>query len=167
MGALLSPIRGGLSVVTAPFLSGVTGIAYAIEKGDEVRLYVQRNDTSAQTALAALEGGDGIHEAPIDDRTIITVAGLNAACDAELAAYSSKLRTITFRSRDPKLRSGKTITLDLGAPTNQSGDFLIQRVISTEFDTAAGLNPMRDVIAAPVLVSFQDVLRRARNTQAA
>ncbi|MGE3840036.1 MAG: hypothetical protein AB7I50_00470 [Vicinamibacterales bacterium] len=167
VGALLSPIRGGLSVVTAPFLSGVTGIAYAIEKGDEVRLYVQRNDTSAQTALAALEGGDGIHEAPIDDRTIITVAGLNAACDAELAAYSSKLRTITFRSRDPKLRSGKTITLDLGAPTNQSGDFLIQRVISTEFDTAAGLNPMRDVIAAPVLVSFQDVLRRARNTQAA
>ena len=80
----------------------------------------------------------------------------------KLAAYSTKLRTIMFRSRDPALRSGKTITLSLGAPTNQSGDFLIQRVISSEFDTTEGLMPMRDVIAAPVLVSFRDVLRRQR-----
>lgn len=161
-GAILASIPGGLGVVTAPFLSGVSGLTYTVEKGADVRIYVVRNDTAAQTALAALEGGDGIHEAPLDDASIETVTQLTAACDAELAAYSSKLRTITFKSRDPLLRSGKTITLDLGSPTNLSGDFLIQRVISTEFDTADGLNPMRDVIAAPVLVSFKDVLRRAR-----
>ena len=153
-------------MVTAPCLSGVTGLTYAIEKGAPVRLYVVRNDLAAQAALAVLEGGDGIHESPIDDASILMVAGMNAAGDAELAAYGSKLRTITVRSRDPKLRSGKTLTLSLGSPTNQSGAFLIQRVISTEFDTLEGEMPMRDVIAAPVLVSFQDVLRRARNPEA-
>jgi len=165
VGAILASIQGGSGVVTAPFLSGVSGLTYAVEKGAPVRLYVVRNDTAAQTTLAALEGGDGIHESPINDGTINTVAALTAACDAELDAYSGKLRTVTFRSRDPKLRTGKTITLSLGAPTSLSGDFLIQRVISTEFDTAAGLMPMRDVIAAPVLVSFQDVLRRARSAE--
>jgi hypothetical protein len=160
VGAILASIPGGSGVVTAPFLSGVSGLTYAVEQGAPVRIYVVRNDTSAQTALAALEGGDGIHEASIDDPTITSVAQLTAAADAELAAWSTKLRTVTFQSRDPKLRSGKTVTLSLGAPTNLSGSFLIQRVISSEFDAAPGLNPMRTVIAAPVRLSFQDVLRR-------
>ena len=161
-GAILASIQGGSGVVTAPFLAGVSGLTYTIEKGVPVRIYVVSNDTAAQTALAALEGGDGIHEATIDDPSIETVSQLTAACDAELDAYSTKLRSITFKSRDPLLRSGKTVTLSLGAPTNISGAFLIQRVISSEFDTAPELNPMRDVIAAPVLVSFRDVLRRGR-----
>jgi hypothetical protein len=166
VGAITSNIAGGTGVVTAAFLSGVTGLTYPMEKGAPVRIYVVRNDTAAQTALAALEGGDGIHEAPLDDGSIMTVAALTAACDAELEAWSTKLRTVTFKSRDPLLRSGKTITLNLGAPTNQAGAFLIQRVISTEFDIAPGLNPLRDVIAAPVRVSFQDVIRRERNKAA-
>lgn len=166
IGAILNTIKGGASVVTAPFISGVTGIQWTIERGDPIHIYVVRNDAAAQTALAALEGGDGIHEAPIRDVSIETVAGLNTACDAELAAWSTKLRTVTFRSRDTKLRSGKTVTLSLGAPTNISGSFLIQRVVSTEFDSAYRIVPMRDVIAAPVRLSFQEVIRRQRKNAA-
>ena len=160
LGAILGAIKGGLTVVSAPFLSGVSGIGWAIERGASVRLYVQRDDAAAQATLAAREGGSGIHKGVIDDDSIITVAGLTAAADAELAGYSSAQRSITFRSRDPKLRSGKTLVLNLGAPTDQAGSFLIQRVVSSEFDIAADLNPMRDVMAAPVRLSFQDVLRR-------
>jgi len=164
VGAILAPIQGGSGVVTAPFLSGVSGLTYPVDKGGPVRIMVVRNDSAAQAALAAVEGGDGVHEELLDEPSIETVAQLTAACDAELAAYSRKLRTITFRSRDPKLRSGKTVTLNLGAPTNISGSFLIQRVISTEFDTAPYLNPMREVIAAPVRLSFETVLRRSRES---
>lgn len=166
VGAILATIAGGSGVVTAAFLSGVTGLVNPMEKGAPVRIYVVRNDTAAQTALAALEGGDGIHEAPLDDGSLMTVAALTAACDAELEAWSTKLRTITFKSRDPELKAGKSVALNMGAPVNQSGTFLIQRVISTEFDTAPGLNPLRDVIAAPVRLSFQDVIRRERNKAA-
>ena len=144
-----SPVFGVLTGVPA---SSTGSIARDLESGDTVRLYVQRDDAAAQTALAALEGGDGIREAVIDVGDEIAVAELTAAADAELAAYAAALTSVRFRSRDVSLRSGKTITLDLGAPTNLAGDFLIQRVISTEFEISDELNPMRDVIAASSLL---------------
>lgn len=161
-GALLTGVRGGVAVVTMPFLSGCSGVLYAIDAGAAVRLYLVRNDSAAQTALAALEGGDGIHEGTIDDPSIITISGLTTACDAELTGYKSKHRAVTFQSRDYKLRSGKTVTLSLSSPTSQSGSFLIQRVVSRDFDTIAGEYPLRDVSAEPIRLSFRDVLRRAR-----
>jgi len=165
VGAFVSSVPGGSGIMTAPFLSGVSGLTYPIEKGAQVRLYVVRNDTAAQTALAALEGGDGIHEAVIDDTSILTLAQLTAASDAELAAWSSKIRTITFKSRDPKLRAGRTVTLSLGAPTTLSGTFLVQRVISSEFyNAASGLLPMRTVTAAPQRWTFQQVIAQKFRT---
>lgn len=159
VGAILSPIQGGSTALSLPFLSGVTGIGWPMDRGVEVRLYVQRNDAPAQATLAALEGGDGIHEYQIEDNTIITVAGLNAACDAELATYKNSLKSTTFNSRDAKLRSGKTVVVNR-SPI--SGSFLLQRVISNQFNRSRGILPLRTVDGAPVRLSFQTVLKRTK-----
>lgn len=184
VGSLLSAVKGGATAITAPFLSGVSGVLYAIDRGAELRIFVTRNDSAAQTALAALESGDGIRVSPIDDSSILTVPALEAACDAELAGYKSRLRQITFSSRDVKLRSGKTLVLNQSSPFGTfdtvafdvgafdvrlgvaalSGNFLIQRVVTSQMNVARDVNPLRTVTAAPVLVTFKDVLRRSSTT---
>jgi hypothetical protein len=154
-----SPVFGVLTGVPA---SSTGSIARDLEAGDTVRLYVTRNDTDAQTELAAIEGGDGIHEFVIDVGDETGATELATAADAELQALASAVKTITFRSRDVNLRSGKTITLDLGGSTNLSGAFLIQRVITTELGIATDLYPLRTVTAAPVALDFRTVLARVR-----
>lgn len=180
-GALLSSVKNGVSVVSQPFLSGCTGVTTAMKRDTGIRMYLVRNDSAAQTVLAAADGSDGVYEGVIDDSSILTLSGLTKACDAELTNYKSILRQITFTTRDTKVRSGKTLTLNLASPFGTfdplafdplafdprlglaaaSGSFLIQRVVSSELNVASGVNPLRNVTASPVLISFQDVLRRA------
>lgn len=162
MGAITSPISAETEVIVEPHLTGVTGLSYAINKGDRIRLYAVRNDTTAQTTRAAIEGGDGIHEHVIECPKVTTTTALQEAADAELSAFSAPLKSITFRTRDPKVRTGKTITLSMGGTTNLSGSFLIQDVEITEFHIANNTYPMRKVTAAPVQFTFQDFLRRAQ-----
>lgn len=161
-GAILSPLRGDTPVVSAPFLSGVTGISYAIAHGNPVLLYTVRNDVAAQTALALIEGGDGIREGTIEDSTIVTLAGLNGAADAELNNFKSKIPSITFQSFDPKLRSGKTVPVNLPDERLISGSFLIQRVISSHFNYNTKTLPLRTVDAAPLRVTWQDFVKRSK-----
>ena len=166
IGSILAPISEGVEVTVEPAALGIpasnTGsILYAITKGAQARIYVVRNDTSAQTDLAADQGeGDGVIESPLDDPSITTVTGLEEAADAELADFARRLKSITFRSRDPKLRSGKTITVNLGGTTNISGDYLIQRVVTTEMNKAPRMYPLRTVTAGPVLLNSKNVAKR-------
>ena len=50
--------------------SGTGSIRFAIPKGEQVNILITRNSTTAQTALAALVGGDGIHEHYIQDNRL-------------------------------------------------------------------------------------------------
>jgi hypothetical protein len=69
-GSLTAAVRAG-TVSALAHLTGCAGIVYAINSGDPVNILVIINDAAAQAALAALVGGDGIHEMFISDGTLV------------------------------------------------------------------------------------------------
>jgi hypothetical protein len=115
---------GNLTGIAA---SGAGSILYAIRQGDDVNLWVERNDLAAQAALAALEGGDGIHEAFVQDRRL-SQAGAEARGDAELELFSTVDNAGTYESYDKFTRSGKSLAINLPARGINNEPITLQRV---------------------------------------
>lgn len=163
IGSLTAAVRGG-TVRSIPHLTGVTGIVYAINKGEPVNLIITVNDATAQTNMAAYIGyGDGVHEHFIPDgRWSITEA--TARANAELTQRKNPLVTVTFNSRDRSIVSGRDITVTLSSPAI-SGTFKIQRVTLSQIAVSGGLNliwPLRNVECSSRRYSFEDLLRQIR-----
>jgi hypothetical protein len=164
-GAIAADILVDHEVIGLPFLKGVpatgTGaVQYPLQQGDPVSIYVQRDDTAAQAALAAIEGGDGIHEDRFSDTSIASVADLSTACDAKLSLFKVKLSTLHWDTRDVKSGSGKSVTVNR---TSQGyvGTYKIQEVTITEIGSGARLYPLFSVTASNVKFTLEDLLRRA------
>ena len=139
---------------------GAGSILYPIPKGEAVNLLVARNDTTAQTALAALVGGDGIHEHYIQDNRL-GQAECIARGDAELDAFKSPIETVTLTTRDPNARTGKTLQLALTAPTSINGSYKIQTVQISHVGTTSAY-PLRQVTASSQRYSLEELLRIRR-----
>jgi len=157
-GAIAAEIPAGTVLSTAPTLAGVAPPQRATI-GDDVQLIVQVDDAAAQTALAAVEGGDGIVEHYIQDRRL-SDDGARARGLAELALFKTIETRLTYTTHDPEARSGRTVHVALPAPTNLTGDFLIQRVTVDEVAFAPDVYPRRVVNASTTRFSFDDVLAR-------
>jgi hypothetical protein len=127
--------------------------------GDAVQLLAQVDDVPAQTAMAAVEGGDGIIEHYIQDRRL-SEAGAIARGTAELTLFKQIETQVTYTTHDPNTRSGRTVHMDLPAPTNLVGDFLIQKVTIDDVSIAKNWYPKRTVEASTTRFSFDDVLSR-------
>jgi hypothetical protein len=134
--------------------NGAGSITVALDEGAEVNLLVQRDDTAAQTVLAALEGGDGIHEAYIQDRRL-SEDGANDRGDAELALGSDPEDAITVTSEDPFMISGRTLTVNVGSITSVTAQ--IQQVQTTW--PADRKLPQRQVTATNVFKTLYQYLR--------
>lgn len=165
-GAIIAAIASGSAVVVQPHLvgipaSGTGSILYTINQGDPVNILVTRNNTSAQTALAALIGGNGIVEEYVTDNRL-SITECTARGDAVLDLRSAAEASITYRSRDKNTRAGRTITVNLGAPTSVSASFKIQNVTITGFSANEALFPTFTASASSTRFSFQDLLRLAR-----
>jgi hypothetical protein len=157
-GAITADLLAGTVVSTAPALVGVAP-AQRVTIGDDVNLIVYVDDLAAQAALAAVEGGDGIIEHYIQDRRL-SEDGARARGLAELALFKTIETRLTYTTHDPEARSGRTVHVALPAPTNLTGDFLIQRVTIDDVAYAAGTYPRRVVDASTTRFSFDDVLNR-------
>lgn len=170
-GAIVATISNGSTATAAPQLTGIpassTGsILYAINKGDPVNLLAQVDDLSAQAILSALldpgnllGGAAGIREQYLQDGRIGYTEAV-ARGTAMLELLSAPLISITYTTRDPLTKSGRMIHVDLPAPTNISGDFMIQQVTIANFNPAEGFFPTYTVQASNVRFSFEDLLRR-------
>jgi hypothetical protein len=125
-----------------------------------VTIYTMVEDTVAQAALAALEGGgsDGIVEHYITDPSLLTTAQATARGNAELALFAYPLVTVTYATRDLKTKSGKTVHFDVTNPPI-SGDLLIQDVTISHLDLVGG--PIFQVTASSVRFSLEAILRMA------
>jgi hypothetical protein len=156
-GSLTANVSAGTDVTASPMLA-FGALPADLAEGTTIQIMVVRRDTAAQNALAAVEGGDGVHQVHVDD-ALLTVASANTRGDAELAQYAYPIERLTFTSRDQKLRSGKRVTVNLGAPTNISGTYRIQTVTLTQWGIPH-LLPLRTVVASSVLYSFEHLLRR-------
>lgn len=167
IGSITAPMRTG-TVRAVPHLTGIPSssagsIQYAISRGDQVYVLVTRDDTAAQTALAALVGGDGVQEYFFTDGRL-GLTELTARADAILVERKDPIVTVTLESRDPTLSAGKIVTLSVSYPP-VSGTFQIQRVNITElaFDGAAmKVFPKRQVELTSKRFSFEDLVRQIR-----
>src|SRR5262252_4187942 len=158
-GAITGAIAGGTTVVTVPMLIGVSGISTALPIGSSIALWIGGDGPDAQRTLAALEGGDGVHEYIVNDSTIRSVAQGLARCNAELLLFQDVQTALDYTTRDPLTRSGALITVNLPAPQNITGTFRIQEVRIDQIDIAGRLSPRYSVHASNTKYSLNDLLR--------
>jgi len=157
-GAITTAVTYGSQAIPSPMLIGVTGMAFAMQKGSAVAIWVQRDDLLAQQEHAARTGGDGIVEFLIVDQRR-GVESLTARCDADLELFSRPIITVTYATRDLRTKSGKPIAFNL--PSQGIVQTLtIQDVTITEIGIAPGLHPRFTVKASSVRFSLEDTLRR-------
>jgi hypothetical protein len=129
--------------------------------GDDLVLRRTYNDTTKQTALTALEGGDGIREHEMADGRL-TGSGMDARGAAELELYGQPVQTLSFASRDPALLPGVDVTVNLDGLT---GTYRVRSVAFDSLDDTLARYPLRRVEASSVRQDFYDVLRRIERAQ--
>jgi hypothetical protein len=129
-------------------------------EGDEINQWVTRNDTSAQTTLASLEGGDGIREMYVQDRRL-SYDGAVLRGDAELASNSAIADVLEYETTDVNARPGRDVTVSLTGAFSMSGTYRIQQVT---IDAIGGLTtqfPWRRVTATSTTrLDLWDLLKR-------
>ena len=167
IGAITAPIRSG-TIRSIPHLigipaSGAGAIVYPIKRGDEVYIFLIRDDAAAIAALAAATGGDGIRIEFLTDGRL-GLAELTARADALLTMRKQALVTVNFETRDPAVTVGKTITFNTTAPPIV-GTFLIQRVQLSQFPARGSLAstpPLRVVEASSRRYTFDDLVQQIK-----
>lgn len=153
------------STVTAPDVltgipaTGTRSIQQRITAGDEVYLVVQVDNTGAQAQLASRLGvASGIREEWISDRRL-SYTEAKARGQATLQVRPLDAISISYRCRDIATSVGKTITVNLPAPTNIVGTFRIQAVTITNFRPFPSQPPTFLVQASSTRFTFEDWLR--------
>ncbi len=113
-GSITSTITVGDTITDSAgaILTGVTGVLYAIPEGAQLNILVTRNDATAQTTLAALEGGDGIHEFFVSKSDLLSVSACNTYGDAELNLGKNVQESATFTSEDASCTPGASAVID-------------------------------------------------------
>jgi hypothetical protein len=118
-GGITSPISSGTNVAwVGALVIGSTPvlISPAVPVGAAVTQRVVLEDTAAEAALAAIEGGDGIHEHYLQDGRL-SLAGARARATAELTDFKAALASAAWTTYDMNALRGRTqaITLDEGS----------------------------------------------------
>jgi hypothetical protein len=157
-GAVIAAVNYNSTLTGAPMLLGVTGITVGLRDGAPVNIWVQRDDTAAQAALAARVGGSGIIENLIVDERR-GEPSLQALCDADLARYGRPIVTVRYTAFDPKSRSGRPVRVAIPS-LGIDQTLTIQDVTITHDGTIARFQ----VTASSVRTSLEDLLRRMVGT---
>lgn len=102
--------------------------------GAMVNVYAVAQSTTYQNSIAAIEGGDGIHEYSLTDGRL-TQAGALQRAQAEIGAYGPIEHTGTYETRDPNAAVGRRVILNAASPTHiTSVTARIQRVSVSRFE---------------------------------
>jgi hypothetical protein len=161
-GALVAAIDAGSAILVEPHLTGVSTLVAAIPDGEDVRILVRVEDTTAQTALAAALGvGDGVVEETFNESELSVTEATDYA-EAQLALLKDPLESIRYVTRDKTTKTGSRVTFNLAAPTDISGTYTIQSVRLDDFSADGSYLPRRTVEAGSRHFSFEALLRQAR-----
>jgi hypothetical protein len=96
----------------------------------KVPILTQDDDTTSQENIRIIEGGDGIYEFKITDKTIETIQAAHDRAAVEIDQYANPIVEGSFRTKDVGYRSGQLLTIN----ANSRGDiadgqqYLIQSV---------------------------------------
>jgi len=164
LGAMTATVAYNSTVTAAALLTGIPAsgaraISSRITTGDEIYLVVQVENTEMQAQLAARLGvASGIREEWVADRRL-SYTEAKARGQATLAVRPLDALSISYRCRDLSTAVGKTVEVNLPAPTNIIGYFRIQAVTITNFRPHAGQLPTFLVQASSTRFTFEDWLR--------
>lgn len=102
--------------------------------GAMVNVYAVAQSTTYQNSIAAIEGGDGIHEYSLTDGRL-TQAGALQRAQAEIGVYGPIEHRGTYETRDPNASVGRRVILNVASPTHiTSVTARIQRVSLSHFE---------------------------------
>jgi hypothetical protein len=166
IGAIVAAVAYNSTVTAAPMVTGIPAsgtraIARTLTEGDELYLVVQVDDTAAAAELAAAVGGQGIREEWIQDRRL-SIAEARARGQATLKVRPVTERSVRYRSRDLRTAAGKTIVVNLPAPSSITGTYKIQQVTIGKFRPYGTQYPTYTVEASSARFTFEDFLRRIK-----
>ncbi len=118
----------GLSATSGPGnITGCSGNFYAaLKQGDTCTLLVSVDDTSAQAALAIIEGGDGIHEY-WEENPAWTITAAAQAASASVSAFRVAEIRGTYETLDKSTRVGQQVPIVLTS-RNITSVVTLQRV---------------------------------------
>lgn len=160
-GSLKAAVEASTPVTWLPSLVLTTPQTFdpPIEPNQAVIQRVTVDDTVAQAAQAAIEGGDGIYEFVFsNDR--LSLAGLTAQAQAELDVFGGAIRGLRYTTRHPAHRTGRQVTAVLtGRAGTLDGTFTIQEVRVKGYDQVTRYDrgdrtgfPVREVTATPLRI---------------
>lgn len=161
-GSILSAILTDEDVILPRYLQldagspSSTRVAQEHVAGAAAKSVRCRNDTSAQSALAALDGSDGVRESyRLDDRDDYLIAA--ATGDAELVQWSTPITTISLQTQDVNVRVGRLLPVNVGSV---NASFRIQRMSISGVEEAGAQFPWRTVEASSQRYDLYNVLAR-------
>jgi hypothetical protein len=166
-GALTAVVVYNTTITAAPMLTGIpaTGtraIRRPLTAGDEVYLVVQVDNEVLQGNLAALLNvASGVREEWVQDRRL-SIAEARARGQATLQLHPLEAVSVEYTCRDLLTAAGKTIEINLPAPTNVTATLKIQAVTIRNFRPRAEQHPTYAVQASSSRFSFEDLLNRFR-----
>ena len=113
VGAFTAPVEVGTPVTAYSGFEVALGATLTDHPKDvPVILRMIENDTTEQTALAAIEGGDGIHEHVVVDGRL-DVTGASELAAGELASFADELLTARWVTTDLNARPGRSQVINL------------------------------------------------------
>lgn len=153
----------GVSAASGPgTLTGVSGVTADIPQGESVVVRTQADDGPAQTALAALIGGDGVAVRYISDGRL-SLGECEKRASAELENYGAQLREFGYATDDAlNLVSGRNVAVNVTKPATVNTTLRAQRVIIRKRSKVSGstIGLERLVQLSPVRVDLANVLER-------
>lgn len=155
-GSIMAVLPSGADVIV-PWTINFNGYVHQTHNvGAEVHTIRCRTSSNEVTELAALDGSDGIREGWVRDERqgYLTTA---ARGDAEMLAWANVLEGIRYDTRDPNVRAGRTVTVNVAG---LSGTYRIQKVSIRGIEESPHLYPWRSVEASSVRFDFYDLLAR-------
>jgi hypothetical protein len=111
-------------------VSPVAAITEDIPVGTTVVVRSQVDDSAAQTAIAAIEGGDGIHEHFVSDGEL-SYSGCVERANAELDAFSAALLRADWVTQDMQAMPGAEQVINMSSPSALSATLMIDSVSVT------------------------------------
>lgn len=158
-GSITSAIASGEAVINVHFIASLSsaGVSRAIASGTYVGTLNVTNDTTEQTNLAAIEGGDGIHEHFISDRRFDEqYAAAIASGDLDAFSAATGLPRATWETFDMNARPGTQQVINLTVTDALSVTLTITSV--RVWFPLQNHPPRRSCDASTVrLASFQDI----------
>lgn len=144
---------------TRLILYGVSGLDEAHFEGDDVNIFMQLDDLTAQIAAAQREGGDGLHEYMVVDTALRSDAELAARGNAELTLFKDPIITVQYSTFDNTHTPGGTVEFNLTRPPLVAS-LKITEVRIDKVHYEHGHVARYNVTASSVKFTLQDLLRR-------